>query len=78
MMFSIYVMFKNMSQMEFLKKSFDTDLGKLYEIICILQAVELVSEHYKDERAGEKIKKKPELLHQPLNLKDKAHTIPIS
>jgi hypothetical protein len=43
-MFSIYVMFKNMSQVEFPMKIFNTDMGKLYEIICILQAVELVSE----------------------------------
>ena len=53
-MFSIYVLFKNMSQVEFLIQIFNTDLGQLYEIICILQAVELVYEHYQDDRTVEK------------------------
>ena len=56
-MFSIYIMYKNMSQVDFFIKIFNTDLGKLYEIICILQAVELVYEHYDDDRTVEKLEK---------------------
>ena len=74
-MFSIYVMFRNLSQVEFLTRIINTEMGKLHGITCILQAVELVSEHYKDERAVEKIKKCLELLHQPLNLKDMSKTL---
>ena len=44
-----------MSQVEFLIKIFNTDLGKLYEVICILQAVELVYEHYDDDGTVEKL-----------------------
>ena len=51
------------------------DFGKLYETICILHAVELVSEHNKDERTVEKIKQCRDLLHQPLTLKEISKTI---
>ena len=55
-MLSIYVMFKNIPQVEFAINIFDTDMGKLHETVCILQAVELVRVQYKDERTAEKIK----------------------
>lgn len=69
-MFSIYIMFKNMTQVEFLIKIFNTDMGKLYEVICILQAVELVYEHYSDERTVEKLEKCMKLLDIPFNIKE--------
>ena len=49
-MFSIYVIYKNMSQIEYLVDIFNSELGKIYETICILEAVELVHENYTDER----------------------------
>ena len=46
--FSIYVIYKNMSQIEYLVDIFNSELGKIYETICILEAVELVHESYED------------------------------
>ena len=55
-MFSIYVIYKNMSQIEYLVDVFDSELGKIYETSCILEAVELVHENYKDERTIRKLR----------------------
>ena len=68
-MLSIYVMFKNFSQVECLIQGFNTDMGKLYEVICILQAVELVYEHYDDDRTVEKLEKYTKILDIPFNVK---------
>ena len=56
-MFSIYVIYKNMSQIEYLVDIFNSELGKISETICILEAVESVHENYNDERTIQKIEK---------------------
>ena len=63
-MFSICVIYKNMSQKEYLVEIFNSELGKIYETICILEAVELVHENYTDERAIQKIEKCSNLLNK--------------
>ena len=68
-MFSIYVIYKNMSQIEYLVDIFNSELGKIYETICILEAVELVHENYKDERTIQKIEKCLNLLNKEFDLK---------
>ena len=60
----IYVIYKNMSQVEYLVNMFNSELGKLYETTCIPEAVELVHEHYRDERTIQKI-------HKCLNVSNK-------
>ena len=56
-MLSIYIIFKNMSRVEFLIKLCNIDFRELYEIICVLMTIALVCERYRDERAVEKTKK---------------------
>ena len=53
-MFSLYVMDKHMEQVEFLTSIFNYELGRLYEKICNLKAIELVHEFYPDEKKQKK------------------------
>ena len=70
-MFSLYVMDKNMEQVEFLISIFNSELGGLYEKICNLKAIELVHEFYPDEKTKERINKNVFLLNEQFNLKKK-------
>ena len=63
-MFSIYVLYNNTGQIEFLIRVFNSELGKLYEKICNMKAIELVSEFYTDKDTEEKIHKSLNLLHE--------------
>ena len=63
-MFSIYVLYNNTGQIEFLIRVFNSELGKLYEKICNMKAIELVSEFYTDKDTEEKIHKSLHLLHE--------------
>ena len=58
-----------MSQIEYLVDIFNSELGKIYETICILEAVELVHEHYTDDRTIQKIEKCLKLLNKEFDLK---------
>ena len=53
--FSIYILYNNVESIEFLVRVFNSELGKLYEKVCNLQAIELLHEFYKDDRTMEKI-----------------------
>ena len=68
-MFSIYVLYKNMGQAEFLIKVFNSDLGKIYEKVCNLEAIEIIHTYYKDKDTIEKIKKCLKLLREKFDLK---------
>ena len=58
-----------MSQVEYLVNTFNSQLGKFYETICILEAVELVHENYRDERTIQKIQKSLNLSNEEFDLK---------
>jgi hypothetical protein len=68
-MFSLYVMDRNREQVEFLISIFNSELGRLYEKICNLKAIELVHEFYPDEKTKERIDTNLSLLHENFDLK---------
>lgn len=60
--FSIYFLYNNVESIEFLVRVFNSELGKLYEKVCNLQAIELLYEFYKDDRVLEKIQQNLKLV----------------
>ena len=75
-MFNVYSMNSNVSQMELLMKIFNSSLGKLYQTICILQAVEILHSNYKDAKTDERIKKCLALMNESTNIKTIHKSIP--
>jgi hypothetical protein len=62
--FSIYVLYNNVASVEHLVQVFNSDLGKLYEIICNMQAIEILYQYYKDDRTVEKIQQNLKLIQE--------------
>ena len=48
---------------------FNSELGKVYEKVCNLQAIEVLYQYYEDDRTMEKIAKNLKLLGEDLNIK---------
>jgi hypothetical protein len=67
--FSIYAMYNNIGPVEFLVQVFNSELGKIYEKVCNLSAIELLYQYYKDDRTMEKIEHNLKLLNEDLNIK---------
>ena len=67
--FSIYAMYNNIGPVEFLVQVFNSELGKIYEKVCNLQAIELLYQYYKDDRTKEQIEQNLKLLNEDLNIK---------
>ena len=67
--FSIYLLYNNIAPVEFLVQVFNSELGKVYEKVCNLQAIEVLYQYYKDDRTMEKIEKNLKLLGEDLNIK---------
>ena len=68
--FSLNVLFQNIGDVEFLIKIFNSRLGKLYERVCNMKAVELLYTHYSTYRdALEKIQANLKLIQEDDNIK---------
>ena len=64
-----------MSQIEYWVDIFNSELGIIYDTICILEAVELVHENYRDERTTQKFQKSLNLLNKEFDLNQIAKKI---
>jgi predicted nucleotidyltransferase len=67
-MFSIAMLKNNVNFAQFLMNVFNSDLGKKYEVLCNLKAMELVNQHYHDQTTKERLKINYGLIHQKFNL----------
>lgn len=68
--FSLNVLYQNIADAEFLIRIFNSKLGKLYERICNMKAIELLYTYYStDSKALEKIDKNLKLIHEPDDIK---------
>jgi len=67
--FCIYVLYNNIGPVEFLVQVFNSELRKIYEKVCNLSAIELLYQHYKDDKTKEKIEQNLRLLNEDLNIK---------
>ena len=74
-MFNVYNINFNTTGMEMLMRIFNSHLGKEYQTICILQAVELLHSNYKDDATTKKIEICLKLLNQSNNIKSIHRTI---
>ena len=73
-LFSLHILHNNVSQAEFLMRIFNSKLGKTYERVCNMKAIELLYAYYStDDKAVEKIEKNLKLLEEPNDIK-KIHT----
>jgi 3-polyprenyl-4-hydroxybenzoate decarboxylase len=54
---------------------FNSDMGKLYELICNLEAIEELMQHYTDDKTKQRIAKNLKLIREPTDLKSIAANI---
>jgi hypothetical protein len=66
-LFSISMINNNINTAQLLMNVFNSDLGKQYEKLCNLQAIELLNEFYKDESTREKINLNLKLINERPN-----------
>lgn len=68
--FSIYMLYKNVASVEFLVQVFNSELGKVYQKVCNLSAIEILFQYYKDDRTIERINYNLKLIGEgDLNIK---------
>jgi hypothetical protein len=63
-LFSISVLNKNINMINFYIRVFNSELGKQYEKLCNLQAIQLLEQYYKDDSTREKINANLKLIHE--------------
>ena len=62
-------MYNAVSSIELWVSAFNSELGKLYEKVCNLQAIEVLHKYYKDDKTLQRIDKNLELLSETFNIK---------
>ena len=64
------MLYKNVASVEFLVQVFNSELGKVYQKVCNLSAIEILFQYYKDDRTIERINYNLKLIGEgDLNIK---------